>query len=86
MRIWGRRWVCDRCGKRLWKADVTKRKTPAPEEVSYAYGYLGSGGFRYTLRGKDGRVLYDSPRAYRSRYDIKNEVARLWPGIPVSFE
>lgn len=87
MRIFGKRWTCDRCGKPLWKADMAKkRKTPEPEDVSYAYVYAGAYGFRYTLRGRDGTVIYDSPTFFRSRYDARKEINRLWPDAPVSFE
>ena len=87
MRIWGKRWTCDRCGKKLWRSDVAKKRvTPGPDEVKIAYVYPGSYGFRYTCRGYDNKVIYDSRYAFRSRHDARDEIKRLWPKARVSFE
>jgi hypothetical protein len=64
---------------------VAKRKTPRPEDVGSANVYAGAYGFRYTLRGLDKKVIYDSPHAFKSRYLAKREILKLWPGTPVSF-
>jgi len=65
---------------------MAKRKTPAPGEVGVVYVYPGAYGFRYTCRGLDGKVLYDSPYPFRSRRSAQKEIQQRWPGVKVSFE
>lgn len=87
MRIWGRRWTCDLCGKKLWRGDMAKRKKlPEKDAVAIAYVYPGFLGFRFTCRDHEGKVIYDSPNGYKSRYQARDEIKRLWPQAKVSFE
>lgn len=87
MRIWGKRWTCDRCGKKLWRADVGRKRTiPEADEVKIVYVYPGAYGFRYTCRDHSQKVIYDSPYSFRSRYDARDEINRYWPKARVSFE
>lgn len=85
MRIWGKRWTCDLCGKKLWRADVAK-SIPTADEVAEVQVYPGSYGFRYTCRGHDKKVIYDSPSFFRNRRAAKEEAKRRWPEARVSFE
>lgn len=87
MRIWGKRWTCDRCGEKLWRADVGRKRTiPEADEVKIVYVYPGSYGFRYTVRDHQQKVIYDSPYAFRSRYDARDEIHRYWPRVRISYE
>lgn len=59
---------------------------PKKDEVAAALIYSGAYGFRYSLRDADGKVLYEAPRAFRSRYDAREEVKRRWPQAKISME
>ena len=62
------------------------KKIPEADAVAVVYVYPGAYGFRYTCRGHDRRVLYDSPRAFKSRYTARDEIKKRWPQARVSFE
>lgn len=57
-----------------------------PTDVSTVYIYAGHGGFRYTCRGADGKVCYDSERSYGSRRKARTDVERYWPNAKVTYE
>ena len=59
---------------------------PGKKDVAVAYVYISSMGFRYTCRNEDGMVIWDSPAAYRSRFDARKAIKRSWPDAKVSFE
>lgn len=51
---------------------------PKKEDVASALVYTGAYGFRYSLRDADGKVLYEAPHAFRSRFDAINEIKKRW--------
>lgn len=59
---------------------------PAKDAVKVVYVYATSMGFRYTCRDEDGKVIYEGPQPYRSRYDARKAVKSSWPEAKVSFE
>jgi hypothetical protein len=59
---------------------------PGKKDVSVVYVYMTSMGFRYTCRNEEGAVIYDSPRAYRSRFDARKVIKSSWPDAKISFE
>lgn len=63
-----------------------KRVVPTADEVMIVYVWNSPYGFRYTARGWDNKVLYDSPSAFKSRRKARDEIWRYWPGAQVSFE
>jgi hypothetical protein len=63
-----------------------RRVTPTPDEVKIVYVYPGYMGFRFTARGWDNSVIYDSSMGFKSRHSAREEARRLWPGVKVSFE
>lgn len=65
---------------------MPKRDYPHIDEVKIVYVYPGAYGFRYTARGWDNRVIYDSKRFFKSRFAARAAIHRRWPGVRVSFE
>lgn len=59
---------------------------PGKKDVAVVYVYMTSMGFRYTCRNEEGMVIWDSPRAFRSRFDARKAVKSSWPDARVSFE
>lgn len=57
-----------------------------PKDVKTANVYLGVGGFRYTCRDSEGKIVHDSPRAFKSRLKAKAEILSYWPEARVSME
>lgn len=56
-----------------------------PDDVAEVVIFPSQMGFRYTGRNAEGRVIYDSPRWFRSRKPLKEEIARRWPEARVSY-
>ena len=56
------------------------------EGVKSAIVYPGTGGFRYTCRNAEHKVVYDSERAFSSRRQAATDVQRRWPGTAVHFD
>ncbi len=59
---------------------------PAKKDVTVVYIYGSPMGFRYTCRNEEGMVIWDSPLAYRSRFDARKAVVKSWPYAKVTFE
>lgn len=59
---------------------------PKKEDVTSALVYSGAYGFRYSLRDADGKVIYEAPHPYRSRYDAREEIKKRWPQAKISME
>lgn len=59
---------------------------PAKKDVAVVYIYPSSMGFRYTCRDHEGKVIWDSQMAYRSRFDARKAVVKSWPDAKVTFE
>lgn len=57
-----------------------------PKDVVFVSVHLARDGVRYTCRDSNRRVVYDSPRAFRSRRQANDEVKRYWPNAKVSYE
>ena len=51
---------------------------PQKEDVAKAHVYTGAYGFRYSLRDYTGRVIWEAPHAFRSRFDAIAEIKRRW--------
>lgn len=51
---------------------------PKKEDVAKAHVYTGAYGFRYTLRDADGKVIWEAPHAFRSRFDAIEEIKKRW--------
>lgn len=62
------------------------RVKPAKKDVVQVYIYPSPMGFRYTCRDVEGKVVWDSPMAYRSRFDARKAVTASWPHAKVTFE
>ena len=63
---------------------VGKRKLPT--DVKHAVVYPGWGGFRYTCRDSNNKVVYDSPMPFRSRRDAREQIRTYWPEARVDFD
>jgi hypothetical protein len=59
---------------------VAKEYPPDVVEVFVRRTMLG---FRYNGRGAEGRVIYESPRSFRSGLFLRKEVRRRWPGVRI---
>lgn len=59
---------------------------PAKKDVVVVYVYNSSMGFRYTCRDADGKVIWDSPTTFRSRFDARKAITKSWPEAKVTFE
>lgn len=51
---------------------------PKKEDVAKALIYSGAYGFRYSLRNADGKVIWEAPHPFRSRFDAKKEIETRW--------
>ena len=51
---------------------------PKKEEVAKAHVYTGAYGFRYSLRDDDGKVIWEAPHPFRSRFDAIKEIKTQW--------
>lgn len=51
---------------------------PKKEDVSTAHVYTGAYGFRYSLRDADGKVIWEAPHPFRSRFDAIKELKERW--------
>lgn len=60
--------------------------TPEKEAVRTVYVYAGAYGFRYSCRDESGKVIYESPQAFRSRYDAREQIKKRWPDAKISME
>ena len=58
---------------------------PEKEAVKVVYVYMSPMGFRYTCRDEEGKVIYEGPQGYRSRFDARKAVKKRWPEAKVSF-
>ncbi len=56
---------------------------PKKEDVDRALVYSGAYGFRYSLRDVDGKVIWEAPHAFRSRFDAIEQIKKSW-GLPVN--
>ena len=56
---------------------------PKKEDVESALVYTGAYGFRYSLRDADGKVIWEAPHPFRSRYDAINELKSRW-ALPIN--
>lgn len=43
-------------------------------------------GYRYTCRNPENRVIYDSPRAFRSARHASEEIKRRWPNARIEYQ
>lgn len=59
---------------------------PKKEDVESALVYSGAYGFRYSLRDAEGKVIYEAPHAFRSRFHAREEIKKRWPGAKISME
>ena len=59
---------------------------PEKEAVESALIYSGAYGFRYSLRDADGKVIYEAPHPFRSRYHAREEIKKRWPQARISME
>lgn len=56
---------------------------PKKEDVESALVYTGAYGFRYSLRDADGKVIWEAPHPFRSRYDAIKELKTRW-ALPIT--
>lgn len=56
---------------------------PNKEEVATALVYSGAYGFRYSLRDVEGKVIYEAPHAFRSRFHAIEQIKKSY-GLPAS--
>lgn len=68
------------------RADPRPVSVARPRDVAKAVVYPAHDGFRYTCRNAEGKVVYDSERAFRSRRDARDEVYNRWPKAKVTFD
>jgi hypothetical protein len=40
-------------------------------------------GFRYSGRNQEGRIIYETPRDFRSRFAVQKEARSRWPGVRI---
>lgn len=59
---------------------------PEKEDVKSVLIYTGAYGFRYSCRDADGKVVWEAPHPFRSRYDAREAVKKSWPGAKISME
>ena len=51
---------------------------PKKEDVASALVYTGAYGFRYSLRDADGKMIYEAPHAFRSRFHAIDEIKKRY--------
>jgi hypothetical protein len=56
---------------------------PKKEDVASALVYSGAYGFRYSLRDAEGKVIYEAPHAFRSRYHAIEQIKKSY-GLPIN--
>ena len=56
---------------------------PKKEDVVTAHIYTGAYGFRYSLRDVDGKVIWEAPHPFRSRFHAIDELKTRW-GLPIT--
>jgi hypothetical protein len=56
-----------------------------PAGVVEVFVYSQPLGFSYTGRDKEGQIIYECPRFFRSRWHIREEVKRRWPRAKLVF-
>ena len=56
---------------------------PKKEDVASAHVYTGAYGFRYSLRDVEGKVIWEAPHPFRSRYHAIEEIKKRF-GLPVN--
>lgn len=59
---------------------------PKKEDVASVLIYTGAYGFRFSCRDADGKVIYEAPHAFRSRFHAREEVKKRWPQAKISME
>lgn len=59
---------------------------PKKDAVHTVYVYTGAYGFRYSCRDAEGKVIYEAPRGFRSRFDAREEIKKRWPEAKISME
>lgn len=59
---------------------------PKKGDVKSVLIYSGAYGFRYSCRDADGKVIYEAPHAFRSRYDAREQIKQRWPEAKISME
>ena len=59
---------------------------PKKNEVKSVLVYTGAYGFRYSCRDADGKVIWESPHAFRSRYHAREAIKKSWPEATISME
>lgn len=51
---------------------------PKKEDVAKAHVYTGAYGFRYSLRDVEGKVIWEAPHGFRSRFDAIKQIKSMW--------